>query len=92
MLSPSPDSGTEMALVGSPSSNTYGLSNSPTASTSPSSLEEFKYLQYHSPSYHSDEGIGIEFVKKERTRKRKVRLEEFVYIFSSFQVVNNQLI
>lgn len=71
IFSPSPDSGTEMAHVGSP--NSYSLSNSPTASTSPSSLEEFKYPQSYSPSHHFDEGIGIEFVKKERTRKRKVK-------------------
>ncbi|KAK3743335.1 hypothetical protein QZH41_013910 [Actinostola sp. cb2023] len=67
MFSPSPDSGTEMASASSPSLHTNSLSNSPICSTSPSSLDELKY----NPLYHIDEGIELEFVKKERTRKRK---------------------
>lgn len=69
MFSPSPDSGTEMASTCSPSHLHNTLSTSPNGSMSPCSLDEYKY----SAMYHSDEGITLDFVKKERTRKRKVR-------------------
>ncbi|XP_032228878.2 zinc finger protein 704 [Nematostella vectensis] len=59
----SPDSGADMAW-------SYSPSNSPTISTSPNSLEEFQFPQDHGAE-NSDEGIGIDFVRRDRTRKRK---------------------
>lgn len=72
----SPDSGTEMFSACSPQ---YSLSESPLGSISPCSLDELKY----NSTYHTDEGIALDFVKKERTRKRKVTPER-LYVSLQF--------